>query len=438
MNAAAQRVPLPVRAARMPRAEGGQAVDSLLCVLLGVYLLTLAFEGPLRYALVAAGMPDALYLRDAIPVGSLLFLFGRALFARGEVDLPIAVPAALLALHAAYAAVMGVALFSIAFGIKIFMFIPYGIAMWPLVRARRQAGFAFVAAVFAATLAGVVANFFAGTLPWEGIEYSTAFGTATTTRTWWIPGGISRLPGFTRTSFNAAMILGITGVLSMVHIRRQAVQLFVAAAALGGIVLTTSKGMILAFPVAAAWLVLQNRRPTGGHVLVGVLCALTFALPPLVVYAGLASSIAVDNIPAQLMSVWERFSQMWPEAFALLPPGPAAMLGGGPGSIGTPQLYGDTPDLLNAADNVAVFMLVSLGLPGLFYCGVPALGLRRVAATQPVDVHRACAALLVIAYGYGMSISMIEESFFSIMFGLCFGAVFSAFAAQPKPPGEAP
>jgi hypothetical protein len=426
MNAAAHRAPLHVRAARMPRAEGSQAADSVLCVLLGAYLVTLAFEGPLRYALALAGLPDALYVRDAIPAGSLLFLFCRAMFARGELDLRIAVPASVLALHAAYAALMGVALFSIAFGIKIFMFIPYGVAMWPLVRKRMRIGLAFMVALFAATLAGVLANFFAGTLPWEGLEYTTAFGATTTTRTWWIPGGIARLPGFTRTSFNAAMILGITGVLAMVYARRQALQLLIAAAGLAGIVLTTSKGMILAFPVAAAWLVLRNRWPLRGHLLVGVLCAVTFALPPLVVYSGLAAVLSADELPVQLMSVWERFSQMWPEAFALLPDGPAALLGGGPGSIGTPQAYGASPHLLNAADNIAVFMLVSLGLPGLFYCAIPALGLRRVAATQPREVHAACAALLMLAYGYGMSISMIEESFFSIMFGLCLGAVVAA------------
>lgn len=430
MNSATQRAPLHVRLARAPRAEAARSIDSALCVLLAVYLLSLAFEGPLRYALAMAGLPDALYARDAIPVATLIFLFGRALFVRGQVDLSIAVPAAILALHAAYAAISGVAFFAVAFGIKIFMFIPYGIAMWPLVRTRWRAALAFMSAVSAATLAGVVVNFFVGTMPWEGIEYSTAFGTVSTTRTWWIPGGIARLPGFTRTSFNAAMILGITGVLAMVNFRRPAAQLAIAAACFAGIVLTTSKGMILAFPVAAGWLMLQHWKPTKGHVLVGVLCAVTLALPLLVVYGGIASAVPLDEVPAMLMSVWERFSQMWPEAFELLPPGPAALLGAGPGGIGTPQVYGNTPHLLNAADNLSVFMLVSLGLPGILYYAIPALGMRRVAATETPDIRHACAALLVIAYGYGMSISMVEESFFSIVFGCCFGAVIAAFTTR--------
>jgi len=36
-------------------------------------------------------------------------------------------------------------------------------------------------------------------------------------------------------------------------------------------------------------------------------------------------------------------------------------------------------------------------------------------------------ALLLIAYGYGMSINMVEESFFAVFFGLCCGVAASAW-----------
>jgi hypothetical protein len=81
---------------------------------------------------------------------------------------------------------------------------------------------------------------------------------------------------------------------------------------------------------------------------------------------------------------------------------------------------------LNAADNFAVFMMINFGLPGLCYYAMPALSLPRVAATETVTIHRAYVALLLIAYGYGMSINMVEESFFSVFFGLCCGVAASA------------
>ncbi|MEJ6022114.1 O-antigen ligase family protein [Ramlibacter sp. PS4R-6] len=421
----------PARAAPVP---AGRTAESVLCVLLAAYLLSLAVEGPLRYVLATAGLPDALYLRDAIPVGSLAFLFIRSLL-HGKLELAIAIPAAVLALHAAYAAVVGVGLFPIAFGLKIFMFIPYGIAMWPLVRRRWRAALGFMCVVFAVTLAGVCLNFAVGTLPWEGLEYRTSFGPVSTTRTWWIPGGISRLPGFTRTSFNAAMILGISGLLAMLCFRRMWAQSAIAVAAFAGIVLTTSKGMVLAFPVAAAWVVLQSFRPGSGVLLVRTLCVVTLVLPLVIVFGDASAAIAADSFPPLLMSVWERFTMMWPEAFALLPQGPAAVLGAGPGSIGTPQVYGDAPHLFNAADNIAVFMLVSLGVPGVAYYALPAVGMRRLALAERPEIARAAAAMLVIAYGYGMSISMVEESFFCVVFGMCFGAVLCAFAARPRAGG---
>lgn len=438
MSSVAQRSPWPARPSRAVPADESRTADSLLCALLATYLVSLAFEGPLRYVLAVASLPDALYVRDAIPVASTLFLFTRPLIGQQRIELAIAVPSAILVFHAAYAAMLGVSWFSIAFSLKVFMFIPYGIAMWPLVRQRWRAALTFMSIVFAATLAGVLVNFIVGTLPWEGLEYRTAFGTVSTTRSWWIPGGISRLPGFTRTSFNAAMILGISGALAMLRFRRVPLQLLIAAAAFAGIVVTTSKGMVLAFPIAAAWLVLQSFHPTRGHLLVGTLCALTLALPPLVVFGDFGAVLSADSFPPLLLSVWERFTMMWPDAFALLPQGPAALLGGGLGSIGTPQMFGDAPHLLNAADNFAVFMLVNFGLPGLIYYALPAIGLHRLALAERPEVARAGAALLLIAYGYGMSINMVEESFFCTVFGLCVGAVISAFAQHAPMAGWRP
>lgn len=408
--------------------EAGRAGDSLLCALLGVYLASLVLEGVLRYALAVGGIPNALYLRDAIPVVTLLALFLRSLLVDNKVNLTIAIPAAVLAFHAAYSVLAGISFFSIAFGLKIFMFIPYGMAMWPLMRRRLDLALTVASLMFAVTLVGVFANFFLERMPWEGMEYETAFGEVSTTRLWWITRGIARLPGFARTSFDAAMILGVAGLLALVKFRQPLPRLAIATLALAAIVLTTSKGMILAFPLAALWLVLQERNPRmSGVLIVGTVCATTLALPFVVVYFDLGSAMSASSFPSLLVSVWDRFTTMWPLAFDLLPDGPQALLGAGLGGIGTPQSYGDAPQRFNAADNLAIFMMINFGLPGLCYYAMPALSIRRVAAAETPAVHRAYVSLLLIAYGYGMSINMIEESFFSVVFGLCCGAAAAAW-----------
>jgi hypothetical protein len=410
-----------------------RAGDFLLCALLIVYLSSLLGEGALRYMLAVSGVPNALYLRDAIPAATLAALFLRSLFSEDKIDLVIAIPMALLVFHATYSAMAGLALFSIAFGLKIFIFIPYGMAMWPLVRRRFALSLMVASIMFAVALLGVFANFFLEKMPWEGLEYETAFGEVSTTREWWMSDGTRRLPGFARTSFNAAMILGITGLLALIRFRRLLAQLLITVSAIAAIVLTTSKGMVLGFPLAAFWVMVQQRKPRlSGAGLVGTVCIATLALPLSIVYFGLSSSMSVSSFPTLLVSVWERFTMMWPLAFDLLPEGPQAVLGAGLGSIGTPQSFGGAPHRFNAADNFSIFMLINFGLPGLCYYALPALSLRKVAAAETAMIYRAYVGLLLIAYGYGMSINMAEESFFAVMFGLCCGAATRAWLRPPQ------
>lgn len=426
------RVParVPVHADMHTRAT----VDSVLCALFAVYLGSILLEGPIRYALWAARMPNLLYVRDAIPVASVAFLFLRTLLRNDRVDLPIAIAAALFACHCAYSAILGVAFFSIAFALKIFMFMVYGMAMWPLFARRFHAGLTAGSVMFAIAAAGVFANHFLETMPWEGLAYDTAFGRSSTTRMWWMGDGISRLPGLSRTSFSAAMILGLTGVLALVRFRRPLARLAIAAAAITAIVLTTSKGMVLAFPLAALWLLMQESRPgLDGHLLVRVLCATTLALPVVVVAFDLGTLLKASDFPRLIASVWDRFATTWPRAFDLLPDGPAALLGAGMGSIGTPQNRGFDAHHLNAGDSIAVYMVVSFGVAGLFYAAFPAVMVRKVLAAHPVDVGRAYVALLVITYAYGFSINMVEEPFFSMFFGLCLGAACSAWQRRTEP-----
>lgn len=427
--------PLPARRSRtIPRTTAGHHLDSVLCVLLAVYLGTLLFEGVIRYLLVLAGLPNVIYFRDAIPVGTLAVLFLRALLKDGRVDLAILLPAAALAFHAAYSAMAGIAFFAIAFGLKIFVLVPYGIAMWPLVRRRFNQTLWWASLMFTATAAGVIANFLFGTMPWEGLEYTTAFGEVSTTRVWWTAfDATPRLPGFARASFDAAIFLGVTGLLTMLRFSPLLVQLMIAACAMTAIVLTTSKGMVLAFPLAVLWvLVHQHKGNMWGDVVLTAVCAAALLLPLSVVYLGLGSQTSEADVPSLLVSVWGRFTSMWPDAFSLLPDGLQALLGAGVGGIGTPQTVGHAAHLLNAGDNFAVYMLISFGLPGLCYYAAPVLLSSKVAASEVAIVYRAYVGVLLLAYGYGVVSNIVEASFFGLVFGLCCGCAAAAWMQSSR------
>ncbi len=408
-------------------ADAGAATDRLLRALLCVFVATLVIEGPLRWAAALSGWPNLLYLRDAIPAGSIAVLVLRSLVVHRWLELPVLVGVSVLAAHALVGVMLGLSVFQVALGFKSVLYVLYGLAMWPLLHDRWPAVLRAAAVVYAVTLAGLAANFAVGPLPWEGMEYDTAFGAVPTTWKWWMAGGIPRLPGLARASFNAAMILGVSGVLVLVWLRRPWLRLAVALLTFAGILLTTSKGMLLAFPIAAAWLIVRGGAAHArlGRWLVLGLCGFGLVLPLAVVLLNLGGG-APQEWPDVILSAWERFSQVWPGAFELLPSGVAGLLGAGLGSIGTPQLFGFHPHLFNPGDSLAVYLLVSFGIAGALYYVLPALALHRTLAGADDAIARACVGLMVLAYGYGLSISMVEETFFATTLGFALGVLLRA------------
>ncbi len=419
---------------------GHEKSDALLCFLLCVYLATLVFEGPLRFGLMLAGAPNLLYARDLILGGSLAWLFARGVLLDGWIDPLVVLPVLVLAAHAAISLFFGMSAFQVLFGLKIFLPVACGIALWPIVR-RRFGGTLRVASwLYAITLLGVALNFFLGRFPWEGLQYSNAFTVVATTREWWSTGGLPRLPGFTRASFSAAMILGIAGAVTMVRLRALRYRLAVAALTLAAIALTTSKGMVLAFSLAALWLLWTDgrRKALLGRAIVYAMCALTLLLPCAVILLDTGGGTPPEGLPTLLLSAWERFALGWPAVTSLLPDGPAGVLGAGLGGIGTPQLFGDTPQRLNPADNLAIFLIVNFGVLGVLYYLVPALALHRVAPRgESRPAATAYTAVVFIGYAYGMSINMVEDSFFAISIGLCLGSALLALAGEDRPAATA-
>jgi hypothetical protein len=406
-----------------------ERTDRALCFLLCVYLATLVFEGPLRHGLVLAGAPNALYVRDVIALGTLGFLFARSVVVDRWLDPLLAWSAAIFGLHAAIALMRGLPTFQVLFGLKIFMSVAYGMAMWRLLQPRFESALTVAAVFYAITLGGIALNFFLGQLPWEGIEYQNAFTTVATTREW-SSLGVARLPGFARASYSAATILGITGALTMVWLEKRSHRALIAVLTLLGIAATTTKGMLLAFAVVAAVLLLAGagrRGARSGHRMVTVMCTLSLLLPSLMIVLDLSTGGTPGDLPALLTSAWERFSSVWPRAVELLPNGVAAVLGSGVGGIGTPQLFGAAPQRYLPADNIVIYAVVTFGLLGVLYYLVPAIASRRVLERESDRVGKSYTTLVLIAYGYGIATNGVEDSFFAISVGCCLGvALLSA------------
>lgn len=408
-------------------------------VALWAYLLwssTILVEGPLRGALSAIGVPNLLYARDLVVAASVVLALALPLTTRARFAPGLVLMAWLLAVHLCIGLLLGGTAFQRLFGLKIFLPMLWGVAVFASIQHNMAPFLRATAVFFGVSTVGVFINHFVGAWPWEGLSYETAFGAVETTRQWWMDGGTRRLPGFARASFDAAMIIGLTGVVLLATARSIWLRLVVAGVGLAAIVMTTSKGMVIAFVLAALWLALANRSASSlriGKGIVVLLLLCTCLVPALFLF--ISVPLQPPDISSLLTSLWDRFAWMWPNAYDLLPDGYGALTGVGPGGIGTAL---DRPDeiwLPNSADSIFVYFYVTFGLAGIAYLAFPLMAI----LGSPGGANGAnglqsfaWAGLLIIAYGYGLSINMIEQPFFASVFGLLYGAAFAAVSGRRR------
>lgn len=418
---------------------GGVAVPSARAVVgaqaitVWVYLAWLStylLEGPLRGGLFSIGLQNLLYLRDGVAVVSIALALALPLV-RGDKPAPgLVVMLWVLAVHACIGVLLGGTVFQRLFGVKIFIPVLYTVAIFPAVQQHFTLFLRGMAVCFTVSVAGVLINEVAGEMPWEGLRYDTAFGSVQATRQWWMSGGLRRLPGFARASFDAAMMIGVCGVIFLATARPLWLRALIAMSGMAAIFLTTSKGMVAAFLAAVLWLGLANRSPASfraGLIIVVTLLLVTCLVPTVFMIVNVPTHPL--EIPPLLSSLWDRFSWMWPSAYELMPEGFGAFSGVGLGGIGTALEHPDERAVHNSGDSIFVYFFVTFGLAGIAYLAFPLLAILRRGASTDRQAF-VWAGLLVITYGYGLSINMIEQPFFASILGLLYGKAFASVARR--------
>ncbi|MEP7243915.1 MAG: hypothetical protein ABI885_09530, partial [Gammaproteobacteria bacterium] len=208
------------------------------------------FEAPLRFVLLLAHVPTLIYLRDLAAVA----VIGFAVFSwmTGERRLfPLMVALYVLFLHMLCGALMLTGVAQPLLGLKVFFTFLFGMAAAAAIA--KQSGTLPRLALFAflATAGGVLLDKFVD-FPWAGQAYESAIATVQVTREW-SSGGIARLSGFARASFDAATIVLVL-MIPMLATRWNAVwRTLLWVMGFATIWLTTSKGALLALLALAVW-----------------------------------------------------------------------------------------------------------------------------------------------------------------------------------------
>ncbi|MEJ0039309.1 MAG: hypothetical protein WDO68_25185 [Gammaproteobacteria bacterium] len=390
--------------------------------------MTYLFEGPARYVLMLAHVPTLIYLRDVAALA--LVAFAVSSWLSGERRLfPLVVAVYVLLLHLLCGVLTLPSLVQPLLGLKVFFTFLFGMAASRAIAERAQLLPGLALAAFIVTVCGVgldvVIDF-----PWAGEAYESAIATVQVSREW-SSGGIPRLAGFARASFDAAtivLVLIVPLLASRWHVLLRGL-LWIAAFAT--IWLTTSKGALLALAALAVWAVLEGRASTKRLVLpwISVFASLCLALPVTATQFGFG--VRRSEVAGWLSSFVERIDFMWPDAINTWLTHGNLLTGRGLGGIGFAQVSGEWWRY-NAADNLMIYLLVTFGLFAILYAGGFLLSLRRTFTSgSSQDFFARCVrGWAVVVFSYGCTSNMVEQPLMNMVIGTCFGAVAMVFARR--------
>lgn len=394
-----------------------------------VLLFTYVIDAPLRFGLGKLHIGPVIYLRDAGAFGITLaalfhWISGKQLNASTAVGF-------VLLLHVFYGMLALGSPIQPIVGFKLYLTMLLGIASYETYSRHPKAAAYWAAFALLVTAIGVGINWFTE-MPWTGEVFESARGDTAVSMEW-TSGGIRRLSGFARASYDASTIAAATCIPllflpSVGFIKR----LTLIAATTCVVLLTTSKGSLFAmifiaiFALFFADIKKKNK-----------LNWLFFPLPA--ISLGIPAYLSAYNIKAEFdgalwflfSSFGERINWMWPRAFSNITTGGNYILGRGIGGIGFPQYFGEGT-LYNAADNTMVYLFVSLGAFALLYIYFILISLKRNAQNITPYMWNCILAWLIYWNIYGLTTNIIENPFFTFFLGIIIGAAFTK-CDEPKP-----
>ncbi len=390
------------------------------------YLSSQVLDAPLRYALSRAGAGSALYLRDlalVLAIGFSIWTESRRL---NTIVQPVTLAAYLLALHTLVAILNNVPIFSALLGVKMYLAFLFGLAM-PAASTRGRLIERLMPYLWGLVIIGILLQYRGVAYPWIGLQYDTAFGSVDASKQWWT-GDLLRISGFSRASYDAAMIAGLLGLYLLTMSKNVLLRSSVYLLTIFAVYITTTKGMLLALVVSGLWIFMPgqwHKRRGFAIAIVVTLASIVIALPVYVVGYGVTGSHGL-SVPSALMSLWDRFENMWPRSFDEFKYPYQYLTGLGLGAVGTPRLL---QGMASYGDNLFVYQFSNFGAFSFAY-GASVIGTLFL-PSKLHGVHKEFpVALSIVTFAYGLTANMIEQPVFGMLLGLSVAQIWKSRADQ--------
>ncbi|HEY5311943.1 MAG TPA: hypothetical protein VIK18_05465 [Pirellulales bacterium] len=403
------------------------ALDRLVRIAVFAWLVLDVFDGVVRYGASLGGMPWLVYLRDGVMLMAALACLAVH---------PLRPRVLIYCIVLLAGAVTGLAYLEtplqVAVGLKVFLPFFAGLAIaglpGPLFPRPR-----WLVALLLVTFLGVYLQSFID-YPWVGYQYDVGDFSVEGNRMWWATDEFVRLSGFCRASTSAAPLFFLLGLMNLQTERRRTLALGCWLLALGGIVLTTSKGLCVAWLGISALLVVRRLLRFDP----GLANLITRAGVCLVAGIGIVLPLAQFQLMNGLervslgwftfYSMGDRLEEYWPAALQLATQGGNVITGRGVGGIGAAMINFE-PEIYNAADSLFLSLYVQFGIIAVAFLFVLALQGSKLLADARNPDRQAMGLFLIGMLVYGMVAAVMECSSASLIMGYAAGLV--ATAARP-------
>ncbi|HEY6882178.1 MAG TPA: hypothetical protein VI299_29310 [Polyangiales bacterium] len=384
----------------------------LIALLGAYYLVSQGFDSTLRWAFDLVKAAPLIYARDGAMIIAIVLGFVDVVANRRDALLSFGLLTFIL-VGAVIGGASGLPLQQVLFGIKVWLPLLLGMAMASEGVAELLDRPRVWGAIWALLVVGILLNLFVK-YPWTGMTMQVGDTQVEANREW-DTGGFSRVSGFSRTSFDAAICVILLGFYLVLRSPSLLVRAVVWLLTGASVVLTTTKGAVGAWLVATPILPLilgvkpldtQRFRRTLAFSAVTVL-ALFAALTPLISTQMQWGVLEEGTVEFFLFaSFGDRITNTWPSAFKLLDAW-QFVTGRGVGGIGAAQTYFEL-DTFCPADSFFVYVYVTAGLVGaaLYFAmlaGMWQLNLSRFAG-------RLTYCILLFVFVYGLTVNVVESA----------------------------
>lgn len=389
----------------------------IACIL--TYLVSIVFDGVLRWLLDAYGAAALLYVRDGLAV---LGVFIALLIAKREMLIGwmrcLVLTFGFFFAWWAWGIASGISMLQGLFGVKILFTIPTGMALWLLLRTYNHQFAWFCVVLGLVAVGGVVLDGYVA-FPWAGLLYEIGDVTIAGQREWTID-SLERMAGFSRASYEAGTQIAVLGAVVLGSSLPHFVRFGAGAVLLWGAFLTTSRASILALAVALALAVVLSARsvrlPNSAWQFfvwmpVLLVCAV-FAFPQFTEMIDAASRGGAFSTESFAM----RTEGNWIEALAFLT-GPSSWLFGcGIGAVGAAQIPFQ-PEVYMSADNLCIYTLANFGFIGtvLVFSSLSIACLKLSIGGPDEREYLLCLIVVTVA---GLLMSIPEAPFAGVAAGL--------------------